>query len=70
MVVRCGWKRLPAVLIMLAAVLALGRNLGAGPVTTFLQIGGGAAVYFLTLLAMRDRTVLDQLQGLIRKVLG
>lgn len=70
MVVRCGWKRLPAALIMLAAVLALGRNLGAGPVTTFLQIGGGAAVYFLALLAMRDRTVLDQLQGLIRKVLG
>ncbi len=60
MLVRYGWKRLIAALIMLASVIFLGKFLRTGPVATALQIVAGAAVYFAALLALRDRLLLNQ----------
>ncbi len=60
MLVRYGWKRLIAALIMLASVIFLGKFLRTGPVATALQIVAGAAVYFAALLALGDRLLLNQ----------
>lgn len=59
MLVKYGWKRLTAAVGMLAVVAVLGQCLGVGPFITFLQIGAGAVVYFLLLLVLRDKFLLE-----------
>ena len=70
MLVRYGWKRLAAAVVMLGAVLALGNWMGVGPLTTFAQIGAGGLVYFAVLLLLRDGTVLGQLRMAVIKFMG
>ena len=74
MLLKYGWKRLIAACIMFLAVAGLGgaleRGPGLGPVSTFLQIGAGAAVYFLILLAMRDKFLLEQGKQVFKRYFG
>ena len=74
MLVTYGWKRLFAAVVMLGAVVWTGQFLeqvrGLGPITTFIQIGTGAAVYFVVLLAMRDSFLYHYLGKIIQKFTG
>ena len=74
MLVTYGWKRLFAAVVMLGAVVWTGQFLeqvrGLGPITTFIQIGTGAAVYFVVLLAMRDSFLYYYLGKIIQKFTG
>lgn len=74
MLVRCGWKRLVAAVVMLGVVVWTGQFLeqvrGLGPITTFVQIGAGAVVYFLVLLVMRDGFLYRYLGILYRRLTG
>lgn len=74
MLVRCGWKRLVAAVVMLGVVVWTGQFLeqvrGLGPITTFVQIGAGAVVYFLVLLMMRDGFLYRYLGILYRRLTG
>ena len=74
MLVRYGWRRLVAAVIMLGAVVWTGQFLeqvrGLGPITTFIQIGAGAMVYFLVLLVMRDPFLYQYLGKIYRRLTG
>ena len=74
MLVRYGWKRLVAAVVMLGAVVWTGQFLeqvrGLGPITTFIQIGAGAMVYFLVLLVMRDPFLYQYLGKIYRRLTG
>ena len=74
MLVRYGWRRLVAAVIMLGAVVWTGQFLeqvrGLGPITTFIQIGAGAVVYFLVLLVMRDPFLYQYLGKIYRRLTG
>lgn len=74
MLVRYGWRRLVAAVIMLGAVVWTGQFLeqvrGLGPITTFVQIGAGAVVYFLVLLVMRDPFLYQYLGKIYRRLTG
>lgn len=74
MLVLYGWRRLIAAVIMLGAVVWTGRFLeqvrGLGPITTFIQIGTGAVVYFLVLLAMRDPFLYQYLGKIYKRLTG
>ena len=74
MLVTYGWKRLFAAVVMLGAGVWTGLFLeqirGLGPITTFIQIGTGAAVYFVVLLAMRDSFLYHYLGKIIQKFTG
>lgn len=43
---------------------------GLGPITTFIQIGAGAVVYFLVLLVMRDPFLYQYLGKIYRRLTG
>ncbi len=60
---RNSWKRLGAGLILLIAVLALGRLPWADPVVLLLQILCGGCLYALVLCLLRDRLVLDMIKS-------
>ena len=51
---------------MFGAVVWFGNLRGPGPLTTAVQVAGGACVYFVMLLILGDKTVLGQL----RRILG
>ena len=74
MLVRYGWKRLAAAVVMLGAVVWTGQFLeqvrGLGPITTFVQIGAGAVVYFLVLLVMHDAFLYRYLGIIYRRLTG
>lgn len=74
MLVCYGWKRLVAAVVMLGAVVWTGQFLeqvrGLGPITTFVQIGVGAVVYFLVLLVMRDGFLYRYLGIIYRRLTG
>ena len=74
MLVRYGWKRLVAAVVMLGAVVWTGQFLeqvrGLGPITTFVQIGAGAVVYFIVLLVMRDEFLYRYLGIIYRRLTG
>ncbi len=74
MLVCYGWKRLVAAVVMLGAVVWTGQFLeqvrGLGPITTFVQIGAGAVVYFLVLLVMRDGFLYRYLGIIYRRLTG
>ena len=74
MLVRYGWKRLVAAVVMLGAVVWTGQFLeqvrGLGPITTFVQIGAGAVVYFLVLLVMHDVFLYRYLGIIYRRLTG
>ncbi len=74
MLVRYGWKRLVAAVVMLGAVVWTGQFLeqvrGLGPITTFVQIGAGAVVYFLVLLVMHDVFLYRYLEIIYRRLTG
>ena len=74
MLVRYGWRRLVAAVIMLGAVVWTGQFLeqvrGLGPIPTFIQIGAGAMVYFLVLLVMRDPFLYQYLGKIYRRLTG
>ena len=61
MIWRSGWKRFLAAALMLLFVVWMGRQAGPGPVVTFVQIGAGAAVYFVALFLMKDKFLVRQL---------
>ena len=66
MIAAGGIKRLAAALVMFGAVVWFGNLRGPGPLTTAVQVAGGACVYFVMLLILGDKTVLGQL----RRILG
>ena len=66
MIAAGGIKRLAAALVMFGAVVWFGNLRGPGPLTTAVQVAGGACVYFVMLLILGDKTVLGQ----IRRILG
>ena len=63
-----------AAVSMLGAVVWTGQFLeqvrGLGPITTFIQIGAGAMVYFLVLLVMRDPFLYQYLGKIYRRLTG
>lgn len=61
MIWRSGWRRLAAAAVMLFGVIWLGEQMGEGPMTTFIQIGVGAVVYFVLLFLMRDQFLVRRL---------
>lgn len=63
------WKRLIAAGVMLAVVAAFRSLPVKGIWLIVLQIGGGALVYGLTLLLMRDHFLIDNAGKILKKVL-
>ena len=63
------WKRLIAAGVMLAVVAAFRSLPVKGIWLIVLQIGGGALVYGLTLLLMRDHFLIDNAGIILKKVL-
>lgn len=61
MIWRSGWRRFLAATAMLLFVHWTGRQTGSGFLTTIVQIGGGAFLYFGFLFLMRDRWLVRRL---------
>lgn len=61
MIARCLWKRLLSAAAMLIFVIELGKAMDAAPMTTLIQIFGGAVLYFALLLLMKDDFLRKQL---------
>ena len=74
MIWKYGWRRLLAGLAMLGAVLGLGNALetaaGTGPAVTFAQIIGGAVVYGLSLLLLKDPFIWKWAQMILCRLSG
>lgn len=65
---KLGYKRLIAALVMFLVIYRVGRQAGSQVWVTFVQIGLGAGIYFLLLLAMRDSLVLSYGRELLEKL--
>ena len=69
MIAAGGIKRLAAAAVMFGAVVWFGNLRGPGPLTTAVQVAGGACVYFVMLLILGDKTVLGQIRRILEMVL-
>lgn len=61
MIWKSGWKRGVAAAFMYYFVVWIGGRNGSGPTVTFVQIGGGAALYFAVLFLIKDKFMVRQL---------
>ena len=64
------WKRLLAGAVMLAAVMLIGRRIENGIVAFLTQAACGAAVYFLTLIALRDAFLFTNVLPFLARLCG
>lgn len=67
MVLRCGYKNLIAALVMYAGVRMIGTALGPHMWSTLLQIIGGAGIYGVLLLVLKDKLVWDTIEEMRQK---
>ena len=69
MIAAGGIKRLAAALVMFGAVVWFGTLRGPGPLTTAVQVAGGACVYFVMLLILGIRRCWGRFAGYSEMVL-
>ncbi len=64
------WKRITAATVMLAAIIAIGLLQFEQITVLVIQICGGAAIYFIMLLVLKDKFMLENIQKYLGKFIS